>query len=155
MGRLSGLLGMAAILGIAYLFSTNRKAIRLKTVAWGLGLQFTFALLVLRTTTGQTVFRWIGAKITRLLAFASYGSSFRLLEVSEDSVSCVLIACKIKNQAGFWARLSPEIDIIPPYQKLDGTQPGKAVRRADHKPAAHSAYPSLSISAAETSLGPR
>jgi CNT family concentrative nucleoside transporter len=76
MGRLSGLLGMAAILGIAYLFSTNRKAIRLKTVAWGLGLQFTFAVLVLRTAAGQTVFRWIGVKITRLLAFASYGSSF-------------------------------------------------------------------------------
>jgi hypothetical protein len=51
--------------------------------------------------------------------------AFRLLEVSEDSVSCVLIACKIKNQAGFWPRLSPEIIIIPPYQKLDGTQPGK------------------------------
>jgi hypothetical protein len=68
--------------------------------------------------------------------------AFRLLEVSEDSVSCVLIACKIKNQAGFWPRLSPEIIIIPPYQKLNGTQPGKAVRRTDHKPAAHSAYPS-------------
>ena len=76
MGRLSGLLGMAAILGIAWLFSTNRKAIRVKTIAWGLGLQFAFAVLVLRTTAGQTVFRWIGAKITRLLAFASYGSSF-------------------------------------------------------------------------------
>ncbi len=76
MGRLSGLLGMAAILGIAYAFSTNRKAIRFKTIAWGLGLQFAFALLVLQTRAGQAVFRWVGAKITTLLGFASYGSSF-------------------------------------------------------------------------------
>ncbi len=76
MERLSGLLGMTAIIGIAYLFSTNRRAIRMKTVAWGLGLQIAFALLVLRTSAGQTAFRWIGEKITRLLSFASHGSSF-------------------------------------------------------------------------------
>jgi CNT family concentrative nucleoside transporter len=36
MGRLTGLLGIATILGLAYLFSTDRRAIKLKTVAWGL-----------------------------------------------------------------------------------------------------------------------
>jgi len=76
MGRLSGLLGIAAILGIAFVFSSNRKAIRLKTVAWGLGLQFAFAVIVLQTKYGQAVFHWIGAKITRMLAFAAFGSSF-------------------------------------------------------------------------------
>lgn len=76
MGRLSGLLGIAAILLIAYLFSSDRKAIRLKTVAWGLGLQFAFALIVLRTAVGQNTFRWIGDKVNRLLSFAGSGSSF-------------------------------------------------------------------------------
>lgn len=76
MNRLSGLVGMVAILAIAYISSTNRKAIRIKTVAWGLGLQIAFALLVLKTTAGQKTFAWIGAKVTQLLSFASYGSSF-------------------------------------------------------------------------------
>lgn len=76
MERLSGLLGILAILALAYLFSTNRKAIRVKTVAWGLGLQFAFALVVLRTSIGQRTFSWIGDKIKGLLAFAYYGSSF-------------------------------------------------------------------------------
>jgi CNT family concentrative nucleoside transporter len=76
MERLSGLLGIAAILALAYLFSTDRKAIRLKTVAWGLGLQFAFAVIVLKTTAGQATFRWIGDQINKLLAFAHNGSSF-------------------------------------------------------------------------------
>ncbi len=76
MQRLSGLLGIATILAIAYLCSTNRRAIRLKTVAWCLGLQFTFAIIVLRTSAGQAVFRWVGDKITALLGFARFGSEF-------------------------------------------------------------------------------
>ena len=76
MERLSGLLGIVAILALAYLSSSNRKAIRMKTVAWGLGLQFAFAVLVLKTAAGQATFRWIGDQINRLLAFAHDGSSF-------------------------------------------------------------------------------
>jgi len=76
MERLSGLLGIVAILALAYLFSTDRKAIRLKTVAWGLGLQFAFAVIVLKTSAGQATFRWIGDQINTLLAFAHNGSAF-------------------------------------------------------------------------------
>ena len=47
MTRLQPLVGLALILGVAYALSTNRKAITLRTVAWGLGLQFFFALIVL------------------------------------------------------------------------------------------------------------
>jgi CNT family concentrative nucleoside transporter len=48
MGRFTGLLGIIVILAACYAFSTNRKAIKLKTIAWGLGLQFFFALLVMK-----------------------------------------------------------------------------------------------------------
>ena len=65
----------------------------------------------------------------------------RLLEVSEDSVSCVLIACKIKNPAGFWERLSPEIDILPPYQKPKSTIPRRARTRLRAAKAAYVDYP--------------
>jgi CNT family concentrative nucleoside transporter len=76
MERLLSLVGLVVILGIAYLFSTDRKAIRGKTVFWGLVLQFLFALFVLKTTVGQVVFAWLGAKINRLLQFSFVGSEF-------------------------------------------------------------------------------
>ena len=48
MGRFTGILGLLTMLSLAFIFSTNRRAIRFKTVGWGLGLQFAFAVLVLR-----------------------------------------------------------------------------------------------------------
>ncbi len=70
------LVGLIVILTIAYLWSSNRRAIDGRTVAWGLGLQILFALLVLKTGAGQMVFERLGAAITRLLSFADEGSSF-------------------------------------------------------------------------------
>jgi len=52
MSRFAGLLGIIVFLSIAYICSTNRRAIRLKTVLWGLGLQFLFAWIVIRYTWG-------------------------------------------------------------------------------------------------------
>jgi len=68
--------GAVVILGIAYALSTNRRAIDLKTVLWGLGLQIVFALVVLKNEWGQLVFKDLGDKITWLLDFAGVGSGF-------------------------------------------------------------------------------
>jgi CNT family concentrative nucleoside transporter len=76
MGRFAGVLGMLVLLGGAYLFSTARKAIKLKTVLWGLGLQLVFGVLVLKFAPGRAVFAWIGARVTELLDFAFTGSEF-------------------------------------------------------------------------------
>ena len=74
MQRLLPLVGLAVIMGIAYSLSTNRRAIQLKTIAWGLGLQFALALFVLKTGLGQAVFSFLGAKINQLLEFSYAGS---------------------------------------------------------------------------------
>lgn len=68
--------GTIVILGIAYALSTNRRAIDLKTVLWGFGLQVVFALIVLKTDVGQMVFQAAGSGINRLLDFANVGASF-------------------------------------------------------------------------------
>jgi concentrative nucleoside transporter, CNT family len=74
--QLQPLVGLIAVLAIAYTLSTNRRAIDLRTVAWGLALQVIFALLVLKTPGGQELFRRLGAAINRLLAFSVEGSRF-------------------------------------------------------------------------------
>src|SRR6202049_4594892 len=76
MGRLTGVLGIAVILALAYLFSTDRRAIKLKTVAWGLGLQFALGLFVLRVPSGQWLFAVAGNGAKRLLDFSYVGSAF-------------------------------------------------------------------------------
>ncbi|HET7293035.1 MAG TPA: nucleoside transporter C-terminal domain-containing protein [Vicinamibacteria bacterium] len=74
MHRLLPIVGLVVIMGIAYALSTNRRAIQLKTVAWGLGLQFALALFVLKTSVGQALFSYLGAKINQLLEFSFEGS---------------------------------------------------------------------------------
>src|SRR5205807_7764710 len=54
----------------------NRRAIRLKTVLWGLGLQFLFAWIVIRFTWGQRTLQTAGAAVNKLLAYAFKGSPF-------------------------------------------------------------------------------
>jgi len=76
MGRFTGILGLFTMLGLAYAFSTNRRAIRLKTVAWGLGLQVAFAIFVLKSDLGRTLFQKAGDAVTRLLGYAFVGSQF-------------------------------------------------------------------------------
>jgi CNT family concentrative nucleoside transporter len=76
LGVLQPLFGAVVILAIAYLFSANRRAINWTTVAWGLGLQLVFAVLVLKTGAGQRVFSTLGEGINRLLGFAGVGAAF-------------------------------------------------------------------------------
>ena len=76
MYRFVGILGLFSMLGLAFAFSTARHAIRLKTLAWGIGLQFAFAFLVLRFDVGRLALAKAGAGVTRLLDFSFAGSAF-------------------------------------------------------------------------------
>ncbi|MFI5112566.1 MAG: NupC/NupG family nucleoside CNT transporter [Terriglobales bacterium] len=76
MYRFVGFLGLLSMLGLAFAFSTARHAIRLKTLAWGIGLQFAFAFLVLRFDVGRLALAKAGAGVTRLLDFSFAGSQF-------------------------------------------------------------------------------
>jgi CNT family concentrative nucleoside transporter len=74
--RFAGLLGLAVFLGVAWAVSTDRRAIRWKLVAWGMGLQAAFALLILKTSPGQALFAKLGHAFTRLIAFTDDGARF-------------------------------------------------------------------------------
>jgi CNT family concentrative nucleoside transporter len=59
---------------LAYCLSSSRRAIDYRTVAWGLGLQFLFAIIVLKTPYGRAAFESAGGVITRILGFSVEGS---------------------------------------------------------------------------------
>ncbi len=71
-----GALGMVVLLLIAFLFSSNRKAINWKTVALGLGFQLIIAIGVLKIPLVQTIFEWVGGLFVSVLDFTRAGSKF-------------------------------------------------------------------------------
>jgi CNT family concentrative nucleoside transporter len=75
MGRFTGLLGLVVILAVAWLFSNRKREIKFRLIAWGLGLQFGFALLVLKTDFGK-VFQAIGVGVNAMLNYSEAGTSF-------------------------------------------------------------------------------
>ena len=74
MDRFTGILGILAVLGAAYLGSTNRRHIRWRTVAWGISLQILFAFLVLRFDYGQRAMTWAGSVVNNMLAATFAGT---------------------------------------------------------------------------------
>jgi concentrative nucleoside transporter, CNT family len=84
MGRYTGILGLLTMLALAYTFSTDRKAIRGKTVAWGLGLQIVFAIFVLRIDVGRRIFQTIGDAANRVLSYSFVGSEFIFGELGKQ-----------------------------------------------------------------------
>ena len=71
-----GILGLFVMLGLAFCFSTNRAAIPWRTVAAGTGLQFFFAVLILKTTGGELFFDKARILATKFLDFNDAGASF-------------------------------------------------------------------------------
>jgi CNT family concentrative nucleoside transporter len=87
LGRFTGLLGLFIFVLLAWIFSTNRGAIRWRTVAWGLGLQILFAVLVLRWSVGRDLLATAGDGVNHLLAYAYAGSRFVFGELGSQHSS--------------------------------------------------------------------
>lgn len=75
MERFTGILGLAAILGLCWLWSSNRRKIELRIVAWGMGLQLAFAFLVLKTPVKDAL-EVVSGAANQLFKYAGEGSKF-------------------------------------------------------------------------------
>jgi CNT family concentrative nucleoside transporter len=94
MGRYTGFLGLVVILAFAWLCSNHKRSIRLRTVAWGLGLQFAFALLVLKTPFSQ-VLRAISTGVAALFGYANVGSAFVFGKLADSDSMGVIFAFQV------------------------------------------------------------
>jgi concentrative nucleoside transporter, CNT family len=75
MARFTGILGILAILAVCFLFSKHKRAIRPSVVFWGLGLQITFAVVVLRTPASRA-FLVLSEKVNAIIGYSQAGSKF-------------------------------------------------------------------------------
>jgi CNT family concentrative nucleoside transporter len=74
--KLISLLGLCVFVGVAWTISSHRRLFPWRTVLWGLGLQFTFALLILKTSWGGVVFNLTGRAVQKLIQFSNEGCRF-------------------------------------------------------------------------------
>jgi CNT family concentrative nucleoside transporter len=74
--KLVSLLGLVVLVTMAWAISAHRQRFPWRTVLWGLGLQFGFALLILKTPWGEAAFAFAGQAINRLIQFSNEGCQF-------------------------------------------------------------------------------
>ncbi|WP_337921469.1 NupC/NupG family nucleoside CNT transporter [Vibrio cholerae] len=86
---MSSLLGMGAILLVAWLFSTNRKNINLRTVSLALLLQIFFALLVLYVPAGKEALNRVTGAVSQLINYGQDGIGFVFGGLANGSVGFV------------------------------------------------------------------
>ena len=84
--RMMGVVGIAAMIGLAVLLSYDRRRINWRLVASGVALQVVFGLLVLKTGAGRAVFETFGGWITALLGFQEEGARFVFGNLVQNTV---------------------------------------------------------------------
>lgn len=93
---LRGLLGMLTLIGIAWLFSTNRKAISWKVVFIGLSLQILLAVGVLYVPFVQYFFEFAGKLFVKVLDFTQAGVNFLFQSMVTGKIEDGLITFAVK-----------------------------------------------------------
>ncbi|MEG5029562.1 NupC/NupG family nucleoside CNT transporter [Microcoleus sp. AT8-B1] len=76
MERLISVFGLAVFVGLSYVFSVDRRAVKWPPVLWGIALQLIFAILILKTAPGLAVFKFLGDMVTQFLNFSDAGAKF-------------------------------------------------------------------------------
>ncbi len=89
--RLISFLGIFGLIGIAWLISTDRRAVDWKLVAMGTGIQLVFALFILKTAFGKAIFDVAGDAFTRLLSFTEAGNRMIFTSFVDGQIHGALI----------------------------------------------------------------
>ncbi|HUG42243.1 MAG TPA: nucleoside transporter C-terminal domain-containing protein [Longimicrobiales bacterium] len=84
--RLVSVLGLIAILLIAWALSVERRRVDWRILAWGLGLQLMFALFILKTPIGEAMFAALNDVIVALLGFTTDGARFLFGNLVDNAV---------------------------------------------------------------------
>ena len=119
MARFTGVLGILAVLLAAWLFSTDRRRIRWRTIFWGIGLQLCFAFIVLRSDYGSRFMTFAGGVVTNMLSatFAGTKMVFGELGLPNAGRFGALITDKLHPTAGaiFAFQVLPTIIFISAF----------------------------------------
>jgi len=117
-GLMRGLLGMVVLIGIAYLFSNNRKAISWKVVGIGLGMQAFLAIGVLKIQFIQVFFEFVGSLFIKVLNFTGDGSKFLFGNMMDVDSFGFIFALQVLPTIIFFSALTSVLFYLGIIQKV-------------------------------------
>jgi CNT family concentrative nucleoside transporter len=109
--RLLSLFGLAAMVGFAYLLSTDRRAVKWRTVLWGVGLQIIIGCVILLPAAGQQVFEAVDVAVRTLLSFSEEGSDFLFQSVEAHRIELVAPDGSLSSPT-FIGHISPPLKTV-------------------------------------------
>lgn len=115
---LRGLLGIASLIAIAWLFSQNRKAISWKVVGIGLAIQFVLALGILYVPFVQAIFEFFGKIFITILDFTKAGSVFLLGDLMDTTKAGYIFAFQVLPTIIFFSALTSLLFYLGVIQKV-------------------------------------
>lgn len=113
-----GLLGMAVLILIAYLFSTNRRAISWRVVAIGIGAQLVLAFSILKLSWVRTAFEVFGKVFVKVLDFTRIGSEFLFRDLMNVDSFGFIFALQILPTIIFFSALTSVLFYLGIIQKV-------------------------------------
>jgi CNT family concentrative nucleoside transporter len=113
-----GIFGLAVLLGIATVFSGNRRAIDWKMVVMGIGLQLAFAILVILVPGGRQFFQGLSAVFVQVISFALDGAAFIFGPLADPSNLGFIFAFQVLPTIIFFASLMAVLYHLGLMQKV-------------------------------------
>ncbi len=117
-GILRGLLGMAAIIGLAWVFSAKRKQVDWKVVGIGVLFQLLLAVLILYVPAVQFVFEIVGKGFVKILDFTTVGSRFLFRDMMDVNSFGFIFALQILPTIIFFSALTSVLFYLGIIQKV-------------------------------------
>ncbi|RJE72656.1 NupC/NupG family nucleoside CNT transporter [Reichenbachiella sp. MSK19-1] len=115
---LRGMLGMAVLILIAWLFSSNRRAIRWKVVGIGLAIQVALAMGVLHLSFVRAIFEFVGRIFTQVLEFTKIGSQFLFGSLMDIDSMGYIFALQILPTVIFFSAITSVLFYLGVIQKV-------------------------------------
>lgn len=117
MDYIRGIVGLAILIGFAYLFSRDKKNIDWRLVGIGVLLQIVFALLITKVGFVATGFDWISEKFVKFLSFSGDGAKFLFGDLASDSFGFIF-AFQVLPTVIFFSTISTGLYYLGVLQKV-------------------------------------
>ena len=103
MSRLMSLLGLLAMIGVAWLFSNNRKKVNYRIVWVGLAIQFGLGVILLKIKITANAFHWFAGKVAAFLDLSQVGADFVFGSLTDVQKFGVIFAIRVVPTIIFFA----------------------------------------------------
>jgi CNT family concentrative nucleoside transporter len=117
MDYLRGFIGLVILIGVAFLFSNNKKAIDWRLVGIGLLLQIVFAILITKVGFVASGFEWVSEKFVKFLSFSGDGAKFLFGDLASNKLGFIF-AFQVLPTVIFFSTITTGLYYLGVLQKI-------------------------------------